>query len=83
MERKVIDGVVMPSEEDEEKFIILPSGFNDVIIVKEHMVTQGEVVKSCNMSVENPVQKVGQEVMCPSCGKKFKIVKQEDLSKEI
>jgi len=76
---EVKDGVVMP---DDENLIIVPTGFSEPLIPKEHFVQQGENIKTCNMTVERPQDHIGEEVTCPECGKKFKIVRQEDAVKE-
>jgi hypothetical protein len=80
-EREVVDGIVQPSEEDEQTKVILPTGFMDVVITKPHTVVVGESVVTCNMVVQEPLKKLGQDVVCDKCQTKFKVVRQEDLDK--
>lgn len=72
---QVINGIKVP---DDEGLIIIPDGYNDPIITREHMTVKGENVFTCNMVVADPAKKIGQEVVCPECGQKFKIVDQKN-----
>jgi len=67
--------------EDEGK-IIIPDGYNDPIIVREHFAQKGENVVTCNMTVQDPLKKIGEEVVCGTCGAKFTIVLQSQLHKQ-
>jgi len=74
-----VNGVNPP---DDEGKIIVPDGYSDPIITREHMVQQGENIITCNMVVEDPLKKIGQEVVCGKCGQKFTIVLQSELGKK-
>lgn len=58
----------------EENLIQVSKTDPDVIQAVEHFATIGENIVTCNFAVENPKDKIGQEVTCPKCGQKFKIV---------
>ena len=75
MADRIVDGVVIP---DDEGKIIVPDGFSDPMIVREHFSQKGENVVTCNMTVEKPMEKLGQTVACPTCGEKFLVIKQSD-----
>jgi len=74
-----INGVVPP---DDEGKIIIPDGFNDQIIVREHLAQHGENVVTCIVTVMEPLKKIGQVVTCDKCGEKFTIVLQSELGKK-
>ncbi len=76
-EQIAMNGIVMPDDED---LVIIPAGYIDPIITKEHFSQKGENVVTCNMVVEDLQNKIGKEVSCPVCGKKFMVIRQEDMS---
>jgi hypothetical protein len=75
MADQVIDGIRVP---DDEGLIIIPDGYADPIITREHFAQKGENIVTCNMVLEDPLKKMGQEVACPTCGQKFKVVNMKD-----
>ena len=77
MDERIVDGIVMP---DDENVVIVPTGYTDPVITKEHFAQKGENIITCNMLVQDLMSKIGTEVVCPECGKKFMVVKQEDMS---
>lgn len=76
VDQNVKNGSVMPDDED---VVIVPTGFTDTVITKEHFARKGENVVTCNMLVEDLQKKIGEEVVCPECGRKFMVIKQEDM----
>jgi hypothetical protein len=76
MAKFIVDGVEYV---DDENLIIVPVGYPDSIITKEHLTRKGECVVTCNMAVVDVMTKIGQTVSCPDCGKSFKVVRQEDV----
>jgi len=76
-EQMALDGVVMP---DDENVVVVPAGYADPVLTKEHFTRKGESIVTCNMLVEDLQSKIGTEVSCPDCGRKFMVVRQEDMS---
>ena len=77
MADKIVDGVVIP---DDEGLIIVPDGFSDPLIVREHFSVKNENVVTCNMALDKPLEKLGQKVKCPICGEEFLVVKQSEAA---
>lgn len=73
----VLDGIVQP---DDENVVIVPAGYDDSVITKEHFARKGENVVTCNMFITELQSKIGTEVTCSDCGRKFMVVKQEDMT---
>lgn len=76
MDEHIVEGVVLP---DDENVVVVPTGYSDSVITKEHFVQKGENIITCNMLVEDLMNKIGTEVVCPVCGRKFMVVRQADM----
>jgi Zn finger protein HypA/HybF involved in hydrogenase expression len=80
MADSIVDGVVLP---DDENVVVVPAGYSDTVITKEHFTIKNiENVVTCNMLVQDVLKKIGTEVVCPDCGRKFMVVRQEDMTQK-
>jgi len=78
MEENIINGIVMP---DDENVVVVPAGYSDPVITKEHFAIKNtENVVTCNFAIHDPLSKIGTEVECPDCRRKFMVVRQEDMA---